>query len=464
MFQSRLQILHGNLLYCSRGLVMMPSLKTKETFSRLPGTDECRELLGRILASQTFSRSERLSSFLSYIADQAIEGRTSEINEQRIGEAVFGRRSGYDSTADGIVRTQATRLRQRLELYFSTEGARETLRVSVPRGGYVPLFEPYVPGPMAAPAPASTGPPAADPPAQPLTSDSPAAPRVKPWMAALIIAAASVIAGVAVLVHWRSRPSAEARAATAAHPLWSQMFRRDQPTLVIPGDSSLVIWEALRGRDVGLATYLSGQYREVPPGDSDPYHNVAARLSNLRYTSIVDLEIAQALSRMAGMDGGTLQVRYARDLRPNDLKSGNAVLVGNNDANPWVSLFEQDMNFIFFSDIPKHIFTVLNRHPQGNEPHQWEFDVPDPQHHVYAVVAYVSNLGGNGNILILEGTSMAGTECAWDFVSDQSQLLPFVQRIRRPDGTIPHFEVVLGSNNMDGSAVRAAILAQRVDR
>lgn len=434
---------------------MMPSLKTKEASSPLPGIDTCRELLGRILASQTFSRSERLSSFLAYIADRALEGRTSEINEQRIGEAVFGRRPGYDSTVDGIVRTQATRLRQRLDLYFSTEGAQEDLRVYVPRGGYVPVFEKNLPAPVAV-ADTVTFPVEV----QPLIT--PPSRRRQPWLL-LLLATAVALAGSLWLLHVRGRLFPEARAATVAAPFWSQMFHRDQPTLIIPGDSSLIIWEVLRGQDVGLANYLNGQYRDPRPADNDPSHKIAAHLSNLRYTSIVDLEIAQSLSRMAEIDGGSLQVRYARDLRPNDLKNGNAVLVGNNEANPWVSLFEQEMNFVFASDIPKHVYSVVNRHPQASEPRQWDFTVPDPQHHVYAVVAYVSNLSGDGNVLILEGTSMAGTECAWDFVSDGSQLQPFLQRIRRSDGTIPHFEVVLGSNNMDSSAVRAAILAQRID-
>lgn len=441
---------------------MMQSLKMKETASHLPAIEERRELVDRILASSTFSKSERLSSFLAYIANLALAGRTSEINEQRIGEAVFGRRSGYDSTADGIVRTQATRLRQRLELYFSTEGAHESLRVSVPRGGYVPLFEPYLPTPI--PVPAGVEFPPDDQIVEaPVSADPTRVRSRRLWLVMLIIAAAIGIIGAAWLLHAHDRWLPRANAAPAESPFWSQMFNRDHPTLIIPGDSSLVIWEALRGQDVGLSSYLSGQYREIPPHDSNPYHNIAAQLSNLRYTSIVDLEIAQSLSRMAELNSGTLQVRYARDLRPNDLKNGNAILVGNNEANPWVSLFEQDMNFIFTSDIPRRIFFVSNRHPRGNEPHQWKFSVPDPQHHVFAVVAYVSNLSGNGNILILEGTTMAGTECAWDFVSDESQLLPFLRSIRRADGSIPHFEVVLGSDNMDGSAVRAAILAQRID-
>jgi len=56
---------------------------------------------------------------------------------------------------------------------------------------------------------------------------------------------------------------------------------------------------------------------------------------------------------------------------------------------------------------------------------------------------------------------MAGTECVWDFVSDDSQLLPFLKQIRRTDHTIRHFELVLGTNNRNSSAVKNTILAWR---
>jgi hypothetical protein len=154
-------------------------------------------------------------------------------------------------------------------------------------------------------------------------------------------------------------------------------------------------------------------------------------------------------------------VRYARDVRPNDLKQGNVILVGAAEANPWVELFEHNMNFAFFNDRVRKTFSVLNREPQGGEPRQWDSHYTNVERRVYAVVAFLPNLGGNGNALILEGTSMAGTESAWDFVSDDSQLLPFLKRIQRANGMVPHFEVVLGTNNMSGSAVKNTVLAWR---
>jgi hypothetical protein len=79
---------------------------------------ERRRLVERVLSSAALSRSERLSELFRFVCDLALAGRAAEINEQRVGEAVFGRSKDYDSSIDGIVRTQASRLRQRLGHYI----------------------------------------------------------------------------------------------------------------------------------------------------------------------------------------------------------------------------------------------------------------------------------------------------------------------------------------------------------
>jgi hypothetical protein len=47
-----------------------------------------------------------------------------------------------------------------------------------------------------------------------------------------------------------------------------------------------------------------------------------------------------------------------------------------------------------------------------------EFALDDPQRKVYGLVAYLPNLAGDGNVLVLEGTSMSGTEGVRDFAMD----------------------------------------------
>ena len=427
--------------------------------SRSSASDPRRALVDRVIMSSTFAKCERLSSLLAYVCDLTLSGRAKELNEQNIGEAVFGRSQNYDSSIDGIVRTQASRLRQRLELYFNEEGLNEPIRIIIPRGGYVPYFEPR-PAPQATSAPSS---PVVPPPTVQAEIASKAEARgVHVGGAALAWSLVAILA-VALTMSLANRGvfTRGQMAHAPVHPLWSQIFVAGQSTLEVPGDSGMVMWQGLVGRNLDLDEYLSGGYRTNLTGSATLAQNTVVDLGSRRYTSIVDLEVAKGLSQLSESYHSKLEVRYARDVRPNNLKQGNVVFVGAAEANPWVELFEHNMNFVFFNDRVRHVFSVFNREPRGTEPRQWDSGYNDAQHRVYAVVAYLPNLGGNGNALILEGTSMAGTESAWDFVSDDSQLLPFLNRIRRADNTVPHFEVVLGTNNMNGSAVKNTVLAWR---
>ncbi len=97
-------------------------------------------LVQRIAGSQSLRRSTLLANFLLFVCDRHLSGRTSEINEKQIGFHVFGRMEGYNASDDNIVRNYARTLRKRLEDYFATEGRHEEFILSIPRGGYVPVF------------------------------------------------------------------------------------------------------------------------------------------------------------------------------------------------------------------------------------------------------------------------------------------------------------------------------------
>ena len=407
-----------------------------------------RELVHRVVRSSTFAKSKRLSSFLCFVCEQTLNGCSEELNEQRIGEEVFGRSRDYDSSIDGIVRTQGSRLRQKLDRYFTEEGVGEPIRIVIPRGGYVPVFEPH----FAPELPVAALP---SPRTEPLSNLGSASTQRSPMFVWLLLFAAAVLSCALYLRH---RERALSVAAHAANPLWSQMFVDGKRTLLVPGDSGLVIWEGLMGRRLSLAEFLKGDYRREPAPTSDSAPRIAADLSNRRYTTVVDLEVLQFMSGIAQSVMSRLETRYAREIRPNDLKEGNVILVGSAEANPWVELYEPLMNFTFFSDPAIHAASINNHSPQGSEPQRW--DMGDGK--AYAIVAYLPGLTDKGNSLIIGGTSMTGTESALDFISDDTQLLPFLRSIQRADGRLPHFQLVLGTNGAAGNAVRSRILAWRV--
>ncbi len=417
------------------------------------------ELVERIVASPSFIRSPRLCSLLTHLCELSLTGRSNEINEQSIGEALFERARNYDPSIDGIVRSHASRLRQRLEQYFSEEGANEKILLTIPKGGYTPLFE-VLPQPdpliktVTSPLPASADHPSTST-TQPFTTHTY---RRLFWITflALLVACASLVS-----LKTRARSAQTAAATLANHPLWSTLFSPDHTTLIVASDTGLTSLQTITGKAVSLAEYLSGDYRThvTPlPGTTPEF---AEKIAARRYTSIVDLDIATKLFQLPGVPLDRIRLRYARDLRPNDLKGEPVILLGSEEGTPWVQLFEDKMNFALVHDHQSHRFVVLNRHPQGKEQARYETDLKSPAQHVYGLIAFKPNMSGTGEVLLLEGTSMAGTESAADFVFADSRLLPFLAAIKQKNGTLPYFELLLQSNNMNGSASGSEILSYR---
>jgi TolB-like protein len=113
---------------------------------------EIQEHVARVTASSAFGNSERLRELLRYTVAQALDGRSASLKESVLGVAVFGRKPGYDSDANSIVRVEFARLRKKLEQYYDAEGADENWRIVFPKGSYAPEF---LAKPDRDPAPAS---------------------------------------------------------------------------------------------------------------------------------------------------------------------------------------------------------------------------------------------------------------------------------------------------------------------
>lgn len=101
---------------------------------------EVQDQLRRILASELFQNTQRLSAFLRFIVESALRGQGAQIKEYLIGTEVFGRSHSYDPRTDPVVRVEAGRLRLKLAEYYRTLGRNDPLTIDLPKGGYVPVF------------------------------------------------------------------------------------------------------------------------------------------------------------------------------------------------------------------------------------------------------------------------------------------------------------------------------------
>jgi tetratricopeptide (TPR) repeat protein len=97
-----------------------------------------REQLARILESTPFVQSQRRQRFLEYVVHESLAGRGERLKGYSIALEVFGRPETFDPVADPIVRIEAGRLREKLRCYYDTDGWKDPVRITLPRGTYRP--------------------------------------------------------------------------------------------------------------------------------------------------------------------------------------------------------------------------------------------------------------------------------------------------------------------------------------
>jgi hypothetical protein len=423
------------------------------------------QLAQRIVASNSFAKSSFLTRFLLYVCDRELRGRAHEITEHQIGIQAFGRPATYNPGDDNIVRNYARILRKRLEEYFNTEGKEETLRVSVPRGRYVPVFyEGQIKPELQQPSLLNS-----EGPAKARVEDEAflaqqipeSAMRSKPKhrIGALLLASCILIA--ALMAAWFAMMHFGHQHDNLSHQLWSQLFSHDRETLIVPADSGLGILQNLTKHPVHLTDYANGEYlskiRAIVGVDSRNLND----LSTQRYTSVVDLNIASSLSRLPELVSDRCVIRYARDLRMEDLKHSNAILLGSQHTNPWVELFQKDMNFVLAYQPEVDDSFVLNRHPLSHESAVYKNAWADDYHRTYAVLASIPSLDGVGHVVLVEGLNMAGTQAAADFLLNDRTISPILKKAMRSDGKLQPFELLLETNSIGANAPEARVIAER---
>ena len=97
--------------------------------------------LAKILESEHFVDTTRLKRFLGYVVNESLAGNSDRLKGYTIGLEVFDRGDDFDPQIDTIVRVQAGKLRQRLDLYYAGTGRADTIRIHLPKGSYAPVFE-----------------------------------------------------------------------------------------------------------------------------------------------------------------------------------------------------------------------------------------------------------------------------------------------------------------------------------
>src|ERR1700676_2325276 len=290
------------------------------------------QLIERIVASPPFQKSARLRDLLCFLAERTIHGQAQDLSEHRIGSAVFGKAQDYSVVEENSVVVHVRQLRLKLHEYFDGEGRGKLVVVEIPKGAYTTLFRSSGHEAVAEPVAAGAGP------------DSRTAGRgSRIRLLPLALAAIFLITTVAA---WFRRPPV---APPPPWPLAALFDSSNQPVQVVVADINYGMMRLVDEQPVTLEEYLSPSYRS---GAASTIPHPTARdvrvnkyLSGSLLTSYADVVVVNTLVRLSGNSSDRLAVRSARELRPRDLEQGAFVFIGSPSSNPWVSYFQDKLNF-----------------------------------------------------------------------------------------------------------------------
>ncbi|PZX55582.1 tetratricopeptide repeat protein [Algoriphagus chordae] len=111
-----------------------------EDLSLFHSENEVLDQLNRILSSDLFYKSSVLCSFLKFVVEETIAGRTDGLKEYTIGVNALGKPADFNPQIDAIIRIHAGRLRRLLNEYYSGPGNHDSIKIEIVKGTYVPLF------------------------------------------------------------------------------------------------------------------------------------------------------------------------------------------------------------------------------------------------------------------------------------------------------------------------------------
>lgn len=438
------------------------------------------ELLHRVLSSSLFERSTRLREFLRYVGIEAIRHGATSIHEQQIGAAVFGRPAFYDTSQDNIVRVNATELRKRLDVYFATDGASEPIVISLPRGSYAPIFSPRDADELLTEA--------AETHAEPETSSLASIPHPSAsvqtdgttfpvsstpvahslWLVLALAALVASLALVAVL-GWKLRSQSHQLDAWESRPalrlFWSNFLTPGSTTDVVLADTSFSVAQDLTHYKADLSDYLNFHYQQMAEEtyEQKGQHGVAGALHllfNRNSGSISDFRTAQDILNLAP-GSPVLKLHSSRELSGNAMRHDSTILIGSNRSNPWVDLYKDKLDFNFQPALSGATdITVTINQPQPGQQASYSTTGGDSRREGYCILAFLPNLSGEGNALIIAGTDAQATEAGGEFLTHETTMEALLKLAHR--NSFPHFQLLLRTSRLADTPVSSAIVNFRV--
>jgi hypothetical protein len=408
------------------------------------------QALEEVLESEAFLRSDQLRSFLRFICELEIAGRSAEISESSIAVKALGRAADFAPSEDTIVRNRAHALRQRLASFYAKEGSASAIRIELAKGSYVPRFVP-VPGEV---------------------RGSPAGPERKriSRIATGLIAAAATLGAVfcAMLIArlFESGPDPTLREA------WGPLAAPDANVMLVLGIPAHLL---IRAYPSGAHPVNAGADLSVPVPAAEFHDGRSPRRQDeeLHMHTSSSLRFGDATAALTiGRTMDSMRVGYQvvpdTTIRLSTLRSRNAILIGDPTLTPVIGQELQRTAFSIEYDASVGDFVVKERTSKG----QPLVIAPDAAsrgklRHVPGLLTVLPSddpPGGNKKTVIFACANSAGCQGAAEFFSSPSSMRELRARFAKEgiNGFPRGYQVVISCQSDNVALLSFSYEAHRV--
>jgi hypothetical protein len=410
-----------------------------------PAAQDIREQVGRLLGSVAISRSESTRRLLGYLCEKSLAGEADSLKEYAVGVDAFGKPPNYDPRQDSIVRFQASRLRQKINEYYQTEGKSDPIAIDFPKGGFKLVFRRQ----------------SAD-----SSEDLQASlTRWRRYALALGIGALALLLWAGLATARLLRQPTEATAAAAVwtddlEALWSPFLTSRRPLLLSIGTPFFV---KVRG---------FGFLRQTMVNDLEHAQKSPQLLSIVQALKAAGMVPWQAYTG-AGEAGAVFHVSKLLGARRPDL------LFTRSSSLSWEGISDHNLIFIGPPKFNIHLMNipvepafvfdhqgVVNLRPAPGEPPSFpdEFDPERSQDGVTnAVISHFPGLHGHGEILVLAGNAGPDTLAAAQWITQPRYATELVAKLKEPSGKLPpYYQVVIRAEFKNHVPVKTSYVCHRI--
>jgi hypothetical protein len=335
---------------------------------------------------------------------------------------VFQRPPGYNSGEDSIVRTHARALRQKLSDYFRNEGEHEEFVIEIPKGHYLPVFQPRHPvvdlrssapsiGAQEEPLPQVISVP------PPLSTEPAGKARGKGRALQLLLIS---ILAILLTALWWSRSNTP----SAMDRFWGPFFSNNDSLVIY--SNAVFTGDAANGLKYAAHENIS----QDPLSD----HYVTS------YTGIGELTSVYDLTRLFDQHHSSFKLKRSLLVTWDEAQMSNLIFIGSVAENPSLRMLPPDPDFTMTASNGTAGF--INHHPRPGEATFYG----RPEHPFtkdYAMLALLPGLQGGKKVLIFSGLTTFGTQAAVAFASRSDTLNQLLAAVSGPKGEVRPFEALI---------------------